>query len=74
MTDARAAIDTIETENTKYPSRVTELMDADGFNDSCDTIEEQIKVLYEKIRLLEDGDDYYYIYVEEKIKGYKEEL
>ena len=74
MTDARAAIDTIETENTKYPSRVTELMDADGFNDSCDTIEEQIQELYEKIRLLEDVDDFCHTYVEEKIKESKEEL
>ena len=74
MTDARAAIDKIETENTKYPSRVTELMDADGFNDSCDTIEEQIQELYEKIRLLEDVDDFCHTYVEEKIKESKEEL
>ena len=74
MTDAREAIDTIETENTKYPSRVTELMDADGLNDSCDTIEEQIQELYEKIRLLEDVDDFCHTYVEEKIKESKEEL
>ena len=69
--DVKSALDTIGEQNNTYPSSVTDKMDAEAFNASCKKIENYLNGLYEKIRLIEDLDEFSRSYVLQKI-GEKE--
>jgi hypothetical protein len=66
--DAQEALAYIQTENPNLPKEITERMDANSFNASLYAIENQLDILYEKIRLIEDLDDFVRRYVKAKIK------
>lgn len=68
------AIEDIETENEVYPAVLEDKMDASAFNSSCAAIEDQLNQLYEKIRLIEDVDNFTRRYVTEQIKEKEDKL
>ena len=72
--DINSALSTIRTENNIYPMAVTDKMDSASFNASCECIEQQLNGLYEKIRLIEDMDNFCREYVLQKILEKEEKL
>lgn len=57
-TDLNSAIKFVTTENESYPSILENKMSSSQFNNSMRIIETQLNELYEKIRLLEDINNY----------------
>ena len=72
--DINAALDYVREENENFPKDFADKMDADSYNLACRQIEYQLNVLYEKIRLLQDIDEFARSYAEMKIAEKEEKL
>ena len=72
--DVNAALDYVREENKNFPQDFTDKMDADSYNLACQQIEYQLNVLYEKIRLIQDIDEFARKYAELKIEEKENKL
>lgn len=72
--DINTALDYVREENENFPQDFADKMDADSYNLACRQIEYQLNVLYEKIRLLQDIDEFARSYAEKKIAEKEEKL
>lgn len=72
--DVNAALDYVREENENFPQDFTDKMDADSYNLACQQIEYQLNVLYEKIRLIQDIDEFARNYAELKITEKEQKL
>jgi hypothetical protein len=72
--DINAALDYIREENQNFPKDFGDKMDADSYNLACQQIEYQLNVLYEKIRLIQDVDEFARTYAELKISEKEQKL
>ena len=65
--DANEVLAFIKEANENYPESLSEVMNADDYNTACQMIEYQLDILYEKIRLIQDIDEFVRYYAETKI-------
>lgn len=72
--DLTSALNYIETENTLYPDKMQDKMDAAIFNTAFRRIESQLNELYEKIRQIEEVDAFCRTYVKSVIEVKEEKL
>lgn len=72
--DINNSLNYIREENPNYPNEVSDRLKANEFNLSCRKIENQLNVLYEKIRLLQDLDSFVTEYAQLKIKEAEDKL
>ena len=72
--DINKALENIRTENTIYPLAMSDKMDATAYNIAFNRIERQLNQLYEKIRLVEDIDNFCREYILREIELKEEKL
>ena len=74
VADANKAIEFLQEENSNYPNTFSNKMTPTEFNANSTAIETHLNILYEKIRVLQDLDDFCRDYAASKIKEKKDIL